>query len=120
MHRAVYRAIQKVSAISGAVFNTSLRSTPSSLIGARYLSALSKPKRFYKNVTVVQADKGWEINLDQRKLKTPAGHTLLIPNEALATAIATEWSVQKNVIERHAMHLTGLSNTAQDNPHNKT
>ncbi|OQR76553.1 ATP synthase mitochondrial F1 complex assembly factor 2-like [Tropilaelaps mercedesae] len=99
----------------------SLTSTRSfGLQTARNLSAIAKPKRFYKNVSVVQAVKGWEINLDNRKLKTPTGKPLLIASEALATAVATEWSIQTDVVERHSMHLTALCNTAQDNPHKKT
>ena len=35
-------------------------------------------KRFYKNVSVVQANGKYEINLDQRKLKTPLGSVLLV------------------------------------------
>lgn len=37
----------------------------------------------------------FQVNLDDRKLKTPAGKLLTVPNEALAAAIATEWSIQK-------------------------
>ena len=35
-------------------------------------------KRFYKNVSVVQANGQFEINLDHRKLKTPMGSPLLV------------------------------------------
>ena len=37
-------------------------------------------KRFYKNVSVVQANGKYEINLDHRKLKTPLGSPLLVIN----------------------------------------
>jgi chaperone required for assembly of F1-ATPase len=30
-------------------------------------------KRFYKSVSLVQSGGQWELNLDQRKLKTPLG-----------------------------------------------
>jgi len=87
---------------------------------SRPMSSLVKPKKFYKTVSIVKSSNGWEINLDQRKLKTPTGKPLTVPNEALAAAIATEWSIQKETIQRHSMHLTALANTSQDNPHNKT
>ena len=49
---------------------------------------------------------GWfEINLDQRKLRTPGGNLFKVPHEALAMAVATEWNTQENVVKRHTMHL---------------
>ncbi|CAH1795401.1 unnamed protein product, partial [Owenia fusiformis] len=75
-------------------------------------------KRFYKNVTVTQAEgrQGFEINLDKRKLRTPMGTVLQIPSEPLALAVQAEWEAQDQVIHRPSMHLTSLCNTAQDNP----
>lgn len=49
---------------------------------------------------------GWfEINLDQKKLKTPNGKVFKVPNEALALAVATEWNMQHKIVKRHYMHL---------------
>mgnify|MGYP003332890705 CR=1 FL=1 len=40
----------------------------------------TEPKRrFYKNVSVVQSNGQFEINLDHRKLKTPMGSPLQVP-----------------------------------------
>lgn len=73
-------------------------------------------KKFYKNASIVQ-NQGWfEVNLDQRKLRTPTGNLFQVPSEPLALAIATEWNSQKETIKRQAMHLTTLSNTVLDNP----
>ncbi|KAL1422977.1 hypothetical protein MTO96_021569 [Rhipicephalus appendiculatus] len=69
-------------------------------------------KRFYPDQ--------FEVCLDQRKIKTPLGKLLLIPNEALAVAVATEWDCQQKEINPHEMHLTGLCNTVLDNPSKKT
>jgi ATP synthase F1 complex assembly factor 2 len=44
------------------------------------------------------------------------GHVFRVPNETLAVAVATEWDFQHEVIRRPTMHLTSLSNTAIDNP----
>jgi len=73
-------------------------------------------KRFYKNVSVVQANGKFEINLDHRKLKTPLGSPLLISNESLAIAVANEWLSQKKEINLTQMHINGLCNTVIDNP----
>ncbi|XP_056017893.1 ATP synthase mitochondrial F1 complex assembly factor 2-like isoform X2 [Ostrea edulis] len=73
-------------------------------------------KKFYENATIVQ-NQGWfEVNLDQRKLRTPTGNLFQVPSEPLALAIATEWNSQKDTIKRQAMHLSTLSNTVLDNP----
>ena len=47
----------------------------------------------------------YEINLDKRKLKTPLGNLMLLPNEALAVAVATEWDSQRDVIQQQNMHI---------------
>nr|XP_022314268.1 ATP synthase mitochondrial F1 complex assembly factor 2-like [Crassostrea virginica] len=73
-------------------------------------------KKFYKNARIVQ-NQGWfEVNLDQRKLRSPSGKLFQVPSEPLALAIATEWNSQKDTIKRQNMHLTTLSNTVMDNP----
>ena len=81
-------------------------------------------KRFYKNVSVVQNNGQFEINLDHRKLKTPLGSPLMvkvyqniwheghiycfqISNESLATAVANEWLSQKKEINLNQMHING-------------
>jgi len=76
----------------------------------------SVKKRFYKNVSIVQSEGAWEVNLDQRKLKTPLGNPLKIKNEFMAHAVANEWRSQKEVILLSQMHVNGLVNTCQDNP----
>lgn len=47
----------------------------------------------------------FEISLDKRKLKTPLGKLLQLPNEALAVAVATEWDTQRDIIQQHSMHI---------------
>uniref|UniRef100_A0A0C9R261 Putative f1-atp synthase assembly protein n=1 Tax=Amblyomma americanum TaxID=6943 RepID=A0A0C9R261_AMBAM len=80
----------------------------------------AKKKRFYKQVSIVRSGDQFEVCLDQRKLKTPLGKLMLVPNEALAVAIATEWDCQQAEINPNEMHLTGLCNTVLDNPTKKT
>ena len=71
-------------------------------------------KRFWKTVSVVPTEGGWSIELDGRPMKTPARELLVAPTEALAQAIADEWSAVDETIDPRAMPLTGLANAAID------
>ncbi|XP_006821816.1 ATP synthase mitochondrial F1 complex assembly factor 2-like [Saccoglossus kowalevskii] len=85
----------------------------------RQMSSFRDIKRFYKNVSVTQNDSIFEINLDNRKLKTPMGNIFTVPNEPLAIAVATEWDSQAKLIQRHTMYLSNLCNAVLDNPAQK-
>lgn len=52
---------------------------------------------------------GFEINLDNRKLKTPQAKLFTVPSEALAIAVATEWDSQRDTIKFYTMHLVTSS-----------
>jgi chaperone required for assembly of F1-ATPase len=69
------------------------------------------PKRFYKSVSVTEKQ---GIALDGRGVKTPLKAPLILPNSALAAAVAEEWEAQGEFINPHAMPLTKLANTAID------
>lgn len=71
-------------------------------------------KRFWKTATVEEADGGWTIALDGRRVKTPARVDLIVPTRVLADAIATEWNDVGEEIDPRAMPLTGLANAAID------
>ncbi len=76
-------------------------------------------KRFYKNVSVIEATNNtFEINLDKRKLKSPGGKVFSVKSELLANMCANEWNSQTNSIKLGTMHLTSLVNTCLDNPNN--
>ena len=66
-------------------------------------------KRFYKAVSVTP-ERG--ILLDERPLKTPSKIPLILPNEALAEAVASEWREQGDEILPQSMKFTGLANAA--------
>lgn len=53
----------------------------------------------------VQCNSDFEITLDNRKLKTPAGQVLRVSSEPLALAIANEWDAQHEQILTSSMHL---------------
>lgn len=71
-------------------------------------------KRFYKQATVAPHDAGFAVALDGRVAKTPAGKPLAVRSEALAVAVADEWSAQDDRLDPAAMPLTRLVNTAFD------
>lgn len=77
---------------------------------------LQTRKRFYKKVSTVQSNKDFEIILDNRKLKTPAGSIFRVSSEPLALAVANEWDAQEEKVLISSMHLTSLVNTILDNP----
>ena len=63
---------------------------------------------------MVQADGGLAIELDGRRVKTPARAELVVPTRALADAIAAEWNESGDTIDPRTMPLTGLANAAID------
>lgn len=69
-------------------------------------------KRFWKQAEVVDADAGFGIALDGRRLKTPGRIDLAVPTRALAEAIAAEWQDCGETIDPRKMPLTGLANAA--------
>lgn len=83
-----------------------------------YYFTATAPRRFYKKTSVLQNENCYEVALDHRKLKTPAGKLFTVRSEPLAIAVATEFDHQKEFIERPKMHLSALCFTAIDNPSN--
>lgn len=66
-------------------------------------------KRFYKQASVTP-DLG--IALDGRPVRTPGRLPLILPNAALAEAVAAEWQAQGEDIVPQSMPMTGLANAA--------
>ncbi len=71
-------------------------------------------KRFYKNAAVADGEDGFEVRLDGRSIKTPAGRKLAVPTRALAEAIAGEWNAQGGEILPATLPLTRFANSAID------
>ncbi len=71
-------------------------------------------QRFYKDVTVAPVGQGFEIHLDGKPVRTPGRAILTVPNQAVADAIAAEWSAQNETIEMSVMPLTRLAYAAID------
>lgn len=71
-------------------------------------------KRFYKSAAPARIDAGHQIHLDGRPVNTPAKARLVVPNAALAAALAEEWNAQAETVDPDAMPLTQLANTTID------
>lgn len=71
-----------------------------------------KPRRFYKDVSVIAEPGGFQVKLDGRNVRSPKGGVLVLPTRALADLVAAEWAAQTDVIELAEMNVTRLAFTA--------
>ena len=71
-------------------------------------------KRFYKVVTVVEAEGGWRVLLDGRGIKTAAGAPQVVPSLPLAQALAEEWEAQGETIDATTFPVRDLADYAID------
>lgn len=69
-------------------------------------------KRFWKQASARPEGDGWTVYLDEKPVRTPGKHPLIVPTEALAKAIAEEWDAQTDVIDPNTMPLTRAANSA--------
>ncbi|HJQ57080.1 MAG TPA: ATP12 family protein [Vineibacter sp.] len=78
--------------------------------------AVGTTKRFYQEVQVGAVEGGFDVRLDGRAIRTPAGKTLALPTETLAAAVADEWRAQSSgqQIRPLAMPMMRLAATAID------
>jgi chaperone required for assembly of F1-ATPase len=72
------------------------------------------PKRFYKEALAAEAVDGFALLLDGKQAKTPARRSLVLPNRALANAVAAEWNALNEFIDPSLLPLTKLANLAID------
>lgn len=73
-----------------------------------------RAKKFWRDVTFHDTGAGFEIRLDGRPIRSPAGLTLVIPTRALADVVAAEWSAVVEFVDYEAMPLSRLAFTAAD------
>lgn len=71
-------------------------------------------KRFWRDVTVGGADGGWRVLLDGRPIRTPRGAAQVVPNAALAEALADEWRAQGDEVDPALFRLRDLADYAID------
>jgi chaperone required for assembly of F1-ATPase len=71
-------------------------------------------KRAYRTAREVPRGDAWTIDLDNKRLETPARRPVLVPTQALAAAIAGEWAAQGDTIRPTTMPMMQLAATAID------
>jgi len=71
-------------------------------------------KRFWKEAAVARVEGGWQVMLDGRAVKTQAGSAQIVPNEALAKALASEWAAQGETVDPDSLPLRDLADLAID------
>ena len=71
-------------------------------------------KRFYDEVGTRAAGDGWQVTLDGRGLKTVKGTPQVVPTQALAAALAEEWSAQSETLDPKTFPLRDASDYAID------
>ncbi len=96
-------------------------SHPDPILRAQIQMQKPLPKRFYKDVTVGEAEEGgFTILLDGKPLRTPAKKALTVPTRALAQLLRDEWDAQKDVVNPVVMPVSRHVNTAIDGVANDT
>lgn len=78
------------------------------------IASSKKINRFYKEVSLGQAEDGWHLLLDGRAAKTPARNALRASPKALAEEIRAEWQGQGEEIDFLQMPITRLHMTVLD------
>ncbi|MEJ6008307.1 ATP12 family chaperone protein [Novosphingobium aquae] len=71
-------------------------------------------KRFWKEVSAALVDGGWQVMLDGRPLKTQGKRQQIVPGEALARALAQEWTDQGEEIDPAGFVLRDMADYAID------
>jgi chaperone required for assembly of F1-ATPase len=96
-------------------------SHPDPILRAQIQMQKPLPKRFYKDVTVGEAEDGqFSVLLDGKTVRTPAKKPLIVTTQALADLLRLEWDAQKEVIDPSVMPVTRMVNTAIDGVANDT
>ncbi len=73
-----------------------------------------KPKRFWTSGAVVADGERYTVELDGRRVKTPAKAALILPTRAMAEAVAAEWDAQEKEVDPTTMPFTRSANAAID------
>lgn len=89
-------------------------SDPDPIRRAQLQMRTPQPKRFYKDVSVVEEEGGHVVKLDGRTVKTPGKATLLLPSRRAAELVAAEFSAQGETLDLASMPVYRLANTALD------
>lgn len=76
------------------------------------------PKRFYKSVRVVETvsdgEATYQVELDEKPVKTPGRNALALPTKKAAQLVAEEWDTVETEINPLLMPVTRIVNTSID------
>ena len=72
------------------------------------------PKRFWKTTSVAELEDGYTVELDGRRVRTPAKAALVVPSQRMAEAVAAEWDAQTESVDPATMPFTRSANAAID------
>lgn len=72
------------------------------------------PKRFWKTTSVAELEDGYTVELDGRRVRTPAKAPLVVPSQQMAEAVAAEWDAQIESVDPTTMPFTRSANAAID------
>jgi chaperone required for assembly of F1-ATPase len=73
-----------------------------------------RQKRFWKDVAIAAEGDGFAVELDGRRIQTPARAALILPTRAMAQAVAAEWDAQTDTVDPATMPVTRSANAAID------
>ena len=79
---------------------------------AQHLNKVELPRRFYKDVGVAETAGGLAVTLDGKSPRTPGQTPVVVPQHALAQAMAEEWAAQGTHIDPATMPIVRLVNSA--------
>ncbi len=71
-------------------------------------------KRFYREVATEECAEGWRVTLDERPVRTAGGKSQVVPNAALAQALAQEWDQQGDKIDPASLVFRDMADYAID------
>ena len=71
-------------------------------------------KRFYKDVSIEEAEAGYQICLDGRPVRSPAKAVLIVPTLTLAKAVQAEWQAVEDDIQPEDMPIYSMAVTVTD------
>lgn len=71
-------------------------------------------RRFWKEVSVEEADGGFRMTLDRRPIRTQGGAPQIVPSRPLAEALAEEWRAQGEQVDSRAFPMRDMADLAID------
>ena len=71
-------------------------------------------KRFWTKASAEPCDGGFTVRLDDKPVRTPLKHPLILPTLPMAEAIVAEWDAQSGKIDPASMPSTRFANSAID------